>query len=213
MSFYNLEAAREQMLRKHLRGRGIRDARVLEAMARVPRERFVGEQLREQAYADRALEIACGQTISQPYIVALMSEALELKGEEKVLEVGSGSGYQTAVLAELARHVVSIERHPQLSVPAGKLLAELGYTNVSLVCADGTEGWAEQSPFDRIIVTAAAVRCPQPLVDQLREGGIIVIPIGGPAGQMLEAIHKTGDQTRAVSLSPCRFVPLIGAQA
>jgi len=213
MSVFNLEDARELMLRKHLRGRGIGDRRVLEAMASVPRERFIGDPFRELAYADRALEIACGQTISQPYIVALMSEALELKGEEKVLEVGTGSGYQTAVLAELAGRVVSIERHPQLSVQAGKLLADLGYANVSLVCADGTEGWAEGAPYDRIIVTAAAVHCPSPLVAQLRDGGILVIPIGGPAGQMLEAIHKTGDRTKVISLSPCRFVPLIGAQA
>jgi protein-L-isoaspartate(D-aspartate) O-methyltransferase len=181
-------------------------------MARVPRERFVGELLRDQAYADRALAIHCEQTISQPYIVALMSEALELTGRETVLEVGTGSGYQTAILAELARSVVTIERHGRLSSAAAAVLRELGYTNVELILGDGTQGWPDRAPYDRIIVTAAAARCPPALLEQLTDGGILVIPVGGPECQLLQAIRKQGGATAAVNLSPCRFVPLIGAQ-
>lgn len=208
----DLQLAKQRMLREHLEGREIHDRRVLEAMRRVPREEFIAEELRTLAYADQALAIDCSQTISQPFIVALMSQALELEGSETVLEVGTGSGYQTAVLAELAGEVVSIERHEQLSANAGAVLEQLGYKNVSLVVSDGTAGWPNLAPYDRVIVTAAAARCPAPLFDQLKEGGILVIPVGGPTGQVLQAIRKVAGRPETEALSGCRFVPLIGAQ-
>jgi protein-L-isoaspartate(D-aspartate) O-methyltransferase len=212
MSIPELELAKQQMLRKQLRHRGIRNERVLAAMARVPRERFVAQDSLHQAYADRALAIACGQTISQPYIVALMTQALDLTGQEKVLEIGTGSGYQAAVLAELARQVVTVERHADLSTRAGTLLSELGYHNVSLAIGDGTLGWPDQAPYDRTIVTAAAAQCPPTLFEQLREGGILVIPVGDRDRQTLQAVRKRDNQPRTVNLSPCRFVPLVGAE-
>jgi len=195
----------------HLRRRGIRDERVLAAMADVPRELFLPPRLRHDAYDDRALPIDFQQTISQPYIVALMTEALGLTGEETVLEIGTGSGYQTAVLCELAREVISIERHDALSAHAGTVLANLGYANVTLLVGDGSRGRPELAPFDRVIVTAAAVTCPPALLDQLRDGGTLVMPIGPEHNQILEAIHKVGDQQRIESLTPCRFVPLIAS--
>jgi protein-L-isoaspartate(D-aspartate) O-methyltransferase len=208
----DLEAAKEEMLRRQLRRRGIDDPRVLAAMAKVPRERFVAPEMRREAYADRALAIDCSQTISQPYIVGLMTQALELTGQESVLEVGTGSGYQTAILAELAREVVTIERHPALSEQAAETLSTLGYRNVTLVVGDGTLGWPARSPFDRIMVTAAAAKYPPAVFDQLHEGGILVIPLGGQDYQTLQAIHKTAGRPRTSNLSPCRFVPLVGAQ-
>ena len=195
-----------------LRQRGIRSSRVLDAMDRVRRERFVPPGVQHLAYADRALPIACSQTISQPYIVALMTEALELTGEERVLEIGTGSGYQTAILAELAAGVVSVELHEDLSRAAGEALDTAGYKNISLVVGDGTLGWPELAPYDRILVAAAARHIPRPLADQLAEGGILVIPIGDPLGQELQAFHKVGGQLQAQWLSGCRFVPLVGAQ-
>ncbi|OHB84418.1 MAG: protein-L-isoaspartate O-methyltransferase [Planctomycetes bacterium RBG_16_64_12] len=206
------EDARQQMLRKQLERRGIGDRRVLAAMGRVPRERFVSEETRDQAYADRALPIGCGQTISQPYIVGLMTQALRCSGRETVLEIGTGSGYQTAVLAELAGEVISVERHAGLSKQAGALLAALGYRNVTLAVGDGTLGWPSRSPYDRILVTAAAERCPPALFEQLKEGGILVIPIGGHDYQTLQAIRKVAGSPMSTTLSPCRFVPLVGAQ-
>jgi len=200
------------MLRRQLQRRGIHDKGVLAAMGRVPRERFVSEETLRQAYADRALPIGCGQTISQPFIVALMTQALECSGKETVLEIGTGSGYQTAVLAELAREVISIERHAELSRQAGRLLTASGYQNVTLVVGDGTLGWPNRSPYDRIIVTAAAARCPAALFEQLDEDGILVIPIGGQDYQTLQAIRKVAGSPQSVSLSPCRFVPLVGVQ-
>ncbi|OHB73025.1 MAG: protein-L-isoaspartate O-methyltransferase, partial [Planctomycetes bacterium RBG_13_63_9] len=176
MADAQLEAAKQQMLNGQLRRRGIVDARVLAAMANVPRERFVAEPNRGESYADRALPIDCSQTISQPYIVALMTEAMELAGWETILEVGTGSGYQAAVLAELAQEVVTIERHPELAEQASEVLHALGYRNVTTLVADGTLGWPPRSPFDRIIVTAAAADYPPALFDQLKEGGILVIP-------------------------------------
>jgi protein-L-isoaspartate(D-aspartate) O-methyltransferase len=208
----DFEAAKQHMLRKQLRRRGIVNSRVLGAMARVPRERFVDLSSRDQAYSDQALTIGCGQTISQPYIVGLMSQSLELVGVEKVLEVGTGSGYQTAILAELCSEVVSIERYPALSSQAGRVLAELGYANVTLVVGDGSLGWPDRAPYDRIVVTAAALACPAALWQQLREGGIIVIPIGGAQSQTLRAIRKDGGLPSPTDLSFCRFVPLVGAQ-
>jgi protein-L-isoaspartate(D-aspartate) O-methyltransferase len=198
------------MLSRDLLDRGIDDARVLEAMARVPRERFVLAQHRDEAYADRALSIECDQTISQPYIVGLMSQALALTGREHVLEIGTGSGYQCAVLAELAHDVVSIERHAALSERAATVLGEMGYNNVRLLVGDGTHGWAAGAPYDRIIVTAATDRCPPALLDQLAEGGILVIPLGSPAGQTLERICKRDGRLLTQQLSACRFVPLVG---
>jgi protein-L-isoaspartate(D-aspartate) O-methyltransferase len=203
---------RQQMLHDQLRRRGIDDQAVLAAMGRVPRERFVPARLGPQAYADRALPIDCDQTISQPYIVALMSQALECSGRETVLEIGTGSGYQTAILAEVAREVISIERHPALSKQAAAVLADLGYENVTLVVGDGSLGWPGRAPYDRIIVTAAAAQCPNTLFEQLKEGGIVAIPVGGHDCQTLQAIRKEQGKPRRSNLSSCRFVPLLGAQ-
>jgi protein-L-isoaspartate(D-aspartate) O-methyltransferase len=200
------------MLRKHLQGRGIVDVRVLDAMAKVPRERFLDAPSRTEAYADRALSIGCGQTISQPFIVALMTQALALRGTERVLEIGTGSGYQTAILAELAQEVVSIERHEDLSQQAAEALAELGYDRVKLIVGDGSIGWPAEAPYDRILVAAAAAAPPRHLIDQLAPDGILVIPLGNRDQQMLQAIHKVGDKPQIESLSPCRFVPLVGAE-
>ena len=199
------------MLRQHLTGRGILDPRVIDAMAWIPRERFVDGSLHDQAYSDRALSIGCEQTISQPYIVGLMTEALTLHGGEKVLEIGTGSGYQTAILAELARDVVSIERHAALSEKAGRLLVELGYDRVKLVVGDGTLGWAAEAPYDRILVAAAAAVVPPALLEQLAPGGILVIPIGGRDQQVLQAIRKIAGKAEREPLTSCRFVPLIGS--
>lgn len=207
MSF---DDARQAMVSDQLQRRGIIAERVLTAMERVPRERFVERGQEDQAYEDRALAIDCDQTISQPFIVGLMTQALELAGDEKVLEIGTGSGYQTAILAELAAQVVSIERHGELSRRAGTLLAELGYQNVRLIVGDGSAGWPNEAPYDRIIVTAAASQTPDALFAQLREGGILVIPIGAHDSQTLQAIRKIGGQQHATTLSGCRFVPLVG---
>ncbi len=207
-----LQRDKQIMLRQHLRARGINDSRVIDAMARIPRERFIDKSLRAEAYADRALAIACGQTISQPYIVALMTQALALRGDEHVLEIGTGSGYQTAILAELARDVVSIERHKALSQQAAARLEELGYDRVKLVVADGTLGWPAAAPYDRILVAAAAASAPQHLVEQLVPGGILVIPVGDRDHQMLQAIHKVSDGVQIEPLSACRFVPLVGEE-
>ncbi len=212
MSHADLQSAKQQMLRRQLRGRGIREVNVLAAMTKVPRERFVASAMCDEAYADRALAIDCRQTISQPYIVGLMTQALELSGKETVLEIGTGSGYQTAVIAELAREVISIERHEVLSKQADAVLAELGYENVTLVVGDGTLGLPDRSPFDRIIVTAAAAQYPPALFEQLREGGILVIPLGGCDCQMLQAIRKLSGRSKTENLSACRFVPLVGSQ-
>jgi protein-L-isoaspartate(D-aspartate) O-methyltransferase len=208
----NLSAAKMNMLRRQLSGRDITDQRVLAAMGKVPRELFIPPELHCEAYADCALSINCGQTISQPYMVALMTEALELLGSNKVLEIGTGSGYQTAILAELASEVISIERHAVLSHQAGKVLEELGYQNVRLHVGDGSLGWPSESPYDRIIVTAMAAKCPPALFDQLQEGGIIVIPIGGHDHQVLHAIKKVSGIPKTTQLTGCRFVPLIGQQ-
>jgi protein-L-isoaspartate(D-aspartate) O-methyltransferase len=211
MSAPNLELERWKMVRDQLETRGITSRSVLEAMGRVPRERFMPPELRDEAYADRALSISCGQTISQPYIVALMTQALELTGAEKVLDVGTGSGYQAALLSLLAREVISIERHAELSAQAGKVLADLACDNVRLVVGDGTLGFPEEAPYDRIIVAAAASHVPTALWDQLNEGGILVIPVGETDTQMLQQVTKTAREPRVVDLAPCRFVPLIGA--
>lgn len=207
-----LEHQRARMVRRQLRRRGIRDPRVLGAMAAVPREQFLAAVDAEQAYADRALAIDCGQTISQPYMVGLMTQALELTGDERVLEIGTGSGYQTAVLAELAAAVVSIERHAPLSAQAAERLARLGYGNVTLVVADGTLGWPTAAPYDRILVTAAGREVPSALWQQLAEGGRLVMPVGNAGEQVLEVVRKVNGAAAIESLTPCRFVPLVGEQ-
>ncbi|HEV2972776.1 MAG TPA: protein-L-isoaspartate(D-aspartate) O-methyltransferase [Pirellulales bacterium] len=207
----SLSATRDRMVAKQLHDRGITSPAVLSAMGRVPRERFVPIEFLAESYADRALPIDCRQTISQPYIVAIMTQALELSGRESVLEIGTGSGYQTAILAELAAKVVSVERHAELSAEAGRVLSAIGYKNIQLIVGDGTLGWPAEAPYDRIIVTAAAAQLPQALFDQLREGGILVIPLGNAESQSLVAIGKVSGQPQATELSGCRFVPLVGA--
>ena len=206
------EAARRMMVEQQLRKRGIKSPGVLAAMAKVPRERFIQKISMDEAYADRALTIDCGQTISQPFIVALSTEALELSGTEHVLEVGTGSGYQAAILAELVRRVVSIERHGELSARAREVLTGLGYDNVTFCVADGTRGWLDAAPYDRILVTAAALTCPPALWDQLVEGGIMVIPIGTSENQVLQAKRKVKGKSQSTNLTGCRFVPLISEQ-
>ncbi len=202
---------RRAMVKHQMLRRGIRNPRVLEAFARVPREWFVPRSLEGEAYADHAISIDCDQTISQPYIVGLMTEALQLAGPEKVLEIGTGSGYQTAILAELAGSVISIERHGTLSLGAQRVLERLGCRNVRLVIGDGTRGLPAEAPFDRIIVTAAASEVPPALVEQLAEGGILVIPVGPEHAQVLQAIRKEQGQLQVTELAGCRFVPLVGS--
>ena len=204
-------ATRVDALLAELRRQGVRDKRVLEALGRVPRERFVPEASRAEAWANVALPIGSGQTISQPFVVALMTEALALRGGERVLEVGTGSGYQAAILAELAGEVVSVERHAALATEAEALLRALGYANVAVHVGDGTGGWTAAAPYDRILVAAAGPRLPPPLLAQLRpDGGRMVIPIGEPQDQHLVAVDRHGDETREHRLGPVRFVPLIG---
>jgi len=201
------------MVDEHLVPRGISDPRVLAAMRKVPRHLFIDEALRDRAYGDHPLPIGEGQTISQPFIVGLMTELLRLTGTEKVLEVGTGSGYQAAVLAELARRVCTIERIPVLAQRARSVLEGLGYTNVWVRVGSGTIGWPEEAPFDRIVVTAGAPAVPPPLVEQLAEGGRMVLPIGDVAGQTLTIVEKVGGQVRTTPHSACVFVKLIGKYA
>ena len=202
-------ASRASMVQHQLASRGVREQRVLKAMGRVRREAFIPDSLAQEAYADRALPIDCGQTISQPIIVAMMTEALQLSGVEKVLEIGTGCGYQAAILAELAAAVFSIERHAELAQQAAARLRELGYQNVFVRTGDGSLGWPEEAPFDRIIVTAAAEECPPALWQQLREGGVLVGPFGPAFEQALYAMHKIGGTPQSRILTGCRFVPLV----
>jgi len=201
------------MVNSQIRARGISDLRVLQAMEKVPRHLFVDEGLTEQAYNDNPLPIDEGQTISQPYIVALMTEALELKGGEKLLEIGTGSGYQTAVLAELGARVFSIERLASLAANARKLLYSLNYFTVAIRVGDGTYGWREEAPFDGIIVTAGAPDIPAILVEQLTVGGRLVVPVGDRYSQSLIKLTRLSEDTGDVKreeLGGCRFVNLIG---
>jgi protein-L-isoaspartate(D-aspartate) O-methyltransferase len=202
-------SARASMVQHQLATRGVCDSGVLKAMSRVRREAFIPDSLAHEAYADCALPIDCGQTISQPIIVAMMTEALQLTGAEKVLEVGTGCGYQAAILAELAAAVFSIERHAELAQQAAARLRELGYQNIFVRTGDGSLGWPEEAPFDRIIVTAAAEECPTALWQQLREGGVLVGPFGPPYEQALYAMHKIGGKPQSRILTGCRFVPLV----
>ena len=198
-----------------LRRRGIRDTKVLRALEIVPRERFVGEAQAEFAFADRALPIDCGQTISQPYMVAAMTEALEVRPDHKVLEIGTGSGYQAAILAHLAKSVISIERYRTLADEARARLAELGLANVTVLVGDGTEGARDYAPFDRIIVTAAAPKIPKALIEQLAPGGILLAPLGPRDGvQMLTRLEKRpGGELKTEELMAVRFVPLVAGKA
>ena len=205
-----LIAVRRQMVETQLRARGIRDQRLLTAMARVPRHQFVGREHWDQAYADHPIPIGEDQTISQPYIVAITLEALGLQPSDRALEIGTGSGYQTAVLTLLAFQVYSIERHLRLAAPAQEVLSRLGYSNVTMSVADGTNGWPEFAPFDAIAVSAAAPQIPAPLFEQLREGGRMVIPVGPPEAQKLQLVRKLNRQAVVSVLEGCRFVPLVG---
>lgn len=204
------EFERHRMVRDHIAARGVRDPRVLEVMREAPRHLFVSEHLRAQAYADYALPIGCGQTISQPYVVARMTEMLDLSPEHSVLEIGTGSGYQTLILARLARRVYSLERIGELARQAIARLRDLGLDNVKIQPFDGTVGWSDVGPFDRILVTAAAPRVPQPLVDQLRTGGKLVVPEGSRGAQRLMRYHKTAEGLHRLSGEDVAFVPLIG---
>lgn len=202
--------ARRLMVETQIQRRGVTDARVLAAMGRVPRHLFVPRHLWNQAYGDYPLPIGEDQTISQPYIVALMTEALEIKGSEKVLELGTGSGYQAAILAELAAQVYTIERLPSLARSAEQVLASLGYTNVQVRLADGTLGWAEAAPFDAILVTAGSPQVPAPLLEQLAMGGCLVIPVGDQYSQTLTRVRRMPEGLKQEYLGGCRFVKLIG---
>ncbi|HVU69736.1 MAG TPA: protein-L-isoaspartate(D-aspartate) O-methyltransferase [Ktedonobacteraceae bacterium] len=206
-----LEKKRQQLLAS-LRGAGVRDERVLEALARTPRELFVDESLRALAYEDRALGIAQGQTISQPFMVALMTQALQLNGGERVLEIGTGSGYQTAILAHLAAQVYSIERFQDLAWRAAERLHALHISNVSIYVGDGTLGWPDQAPYDRILVTAAAPAVPARLMLQLVRYGILVVPVGMREHQDLLRVRRTPWQPEIRNLGGCLFVPLVGAE-
>ena len=205
-----IREARERMVEQQLRKRGISDARVLDAMLKVPRHLFVPDENRYAAYADAPLPIGCRQTISQPYIVALMSELLELTGSETVLEVGTGSGYQAAVLAHLAKKVYSLERIEELANKARQTLHSLALDNVEVIVADGSCGLPEHAPYGGIIVTAAAPDVPDPLKEQLDDGGRLVLPVGGQTGQILECWQRLGGQFKREHVVPVSFVPLIG---
>jgi len=208
----SLDAARRRLFDEI--ARTVHDLRVLKAIEEVPRERFVSPDLASRAYEDNPLPIGEGQTISQPLIVAIMSEALDLKGDERVLEVGTGSGYQAAVLAHLAREVVSVERFPTLAQEARERLESLHLENVSVnVTEEGSIGWPDGAPYDAILVTAAAPYVPQALLDQVKDGGRIVIPVGPRNSQELLVVTRRGDRVARKSLGGCRFVPLIGSQA
>jgi protein-L-isoaspartate(D-aspartate) O-methyltransferase len=199
-----------------LRRQGIRDKRVLSAIERIPRETFINASFRKQAYEDHALPIECGQTISQPFVVAYMTEQLQVSDRMKVLEVGTGSGYQAAVLSKLCRRVYTIERYRTLLRDALKRFEVLGLHNITAKAGDGAEGWTEQAPFDRIIVTAAAPAVPQKLVQQLKPGGIMIVPVAVPGGaqaargeQNLVRIERTEEGVKREELMPVRFVPLV----
>lgn len=201
---------RESMVKNQIEARGVRDSRVLEAMKTVPRHEFVNESLIDQAYSDHPLPIGDQQTISQPYIVALMTEALQVDKDDRVLEIGTGSGYQAAILAQLAYRVYTIERNRNLYEMGRRILEKLGYYNVVCRYGDGTLGWKEESPFDAILVTAGAPDIPKPLVDQLGMGGRMVIPVGSSSSQQLVKLYRDEKGLHQTELGGCRFVKLIG---
>ena len=208
----NFESEREYMVESQLLNRDIRNPLVLEAMRTVPRHSFVDTEYQRMAYSDGPLPIGLGQTISQPYIVALMTQLMELKGDEVVLEVGTGSGYQAAVLAYLAREVHTIERHPELARRAKKVIEQLGLDNVYVHVGDGTLGLQEHAPYSAIIVTASAPNVPQAVLNQLDEDGYLVIPVGGRGGQFLDRWRRKGGDFICENIIPVAFVPLIGKQ-
>jgi protein-L-isoaspartate(D-aspartate) O-methyltransferase len=203
---------RARMVKEQLRARGIRDERVLAAMAKVPRERFIAAEDQDKAYGDFPVPIGAGQTVSQPYIVALMIAALEVRAEDRVLEVGAGTGYQAAILGELAAEVWTIERHAELAGKAKAILAELGYANVHVVQGDGTLGLPQQAPFDRILVAAAAPGIPDSLTAQLTNGGRLIIPVGSRTEQQVQTVRKIDNEIFVTAGDLCRFVPLVGEQ-
>jgi len=207
----NLEVQRQQLI-ESLRNMGVHDERVLAVIANTPREIFLDEVQGNLAYEDRALPIGMGQTISQPLMVATMTQALQLRGQERVLEIGTGSGYQTAILSRLVEHVYSVERYQQLAYRAAKRLLELGLQNVSVYVGDGSLGWPDQAPYERILVTAAAPEIPMQLLNQLVRWGILVIPVGSHERQELLLVHRAPWGPEVRSLGACVFVPLIGAE-
>lgn len=204
------EVLRKRMVNEQLILRGIKNQRVLDAFYKVERHKFIPQDLRTSAYADFPVPIGEGQTISQPYIVALMTESLDLTGEEKVLEIGMGSGYQAAILAELVGEVYTIERFENLAKKAEAVLGELGYTNIKIKVGDGTLGWPEAAPFDRIIITAASPQIPPPLIEQLNESGKLILPLGETFSQVLTLVEKTGGELKYFEICSCVFVPLLG---
>jgi protein-L-isoaspartate(D-aspartate) O-methyltransferase len=208
MDDYQVE--RERMVKQQIKARGIKDKRVLKAMNFVPRHLFLPPDARKYAYGDSPIQIGSGQTISQPYIVALMTELLDVHQEHRVLDVGTGSGYQAAILGELAEEVHSIERHPELAVRAKETLSKLGYDNVHVHIGDGTKGYEPAFPYDRIIVAASAPKVPEPLLDQLAEDGRLVLPVGSRFSQHLEIWDREGEKFRKSHSIPVIFVPLIG---
>ena len=207
------ETSRTRMVEEQLVRRGVTDERVVGAMRRIPRHLFVEAPLRDRAHGDHPLPIGEEQTISQPYIVGFMTQLLELRGQEKVLEVGTGSGYQTAVLAELARRVCTIERLPRLAERARTLLEQLGYDNVWVRVGSGTLGWPDEAPFDRILVTAGGPSVPPPLFQQLAEGGRMVVPVGDVTNQTLTVVEKIRGEMKTRSCGECKFVKLVGKYA
>lgn len=207
-----LRSARRNMISQQIISRGVRDPHVLDALLAVPRHIFVPPTNRMHAYDDGALTIGHGQTISQPYMVAIMSEALRVEPHHRVLEIGTGSGYQTAVLAEIAAQVFTIERHADLAEDARMLLEELGYSNIRFRQGDGSLGWPEDAPFDRIVVTAGAPAVPEDLTAQLSDGGLLVIPVGGRSVQELYRYTRRRGEMEGERITSCRFVPLVGEE-
>lgn len=206
----DFKSQRRQMAKEQIAARGIRSKAVLRAILKVERHKFVPAESQESAYSDFPLSIGEGQTISQPYMVALMSEQLKLSGKEKVLEVGTGSGYQTAILAELAKEVFSIERIESLAIRAKELLDSLGYTNIFTKVGNGSLGWQENAPYERIMVTAAGAKVPDPLFEQLKEGGLLLMPVGEDrVSQVLTLVKKEGGKPKSSPICGCVFVPLV----
>lgn len=201
---------KKRMVEEQLMLRGIKDKRVLDAFYKIDRHKFIPEELRSSAYADFPVPIGEGQTISQPYIVALMTECLGLSGQEKILEIGTGSGYQAAILAELVKEVYSIERFANLAERAKAVFKELGYVNIKVKVEDGTLGWQEEAPFDRILITAASPRIPLPLSEQLKENGKLILPLGEGFSQVLTLVEKKKDKLEFSQICGCVFVPLVG---
>ncbi|PIP21146.1 MAG: protein-L-isoaspartate O-methyltransferase [Candidatus Omnitrophica bacterium CG23_combo_of_CG06-09_8_20_14_all_40_11] len=201
---------RKRMVEEQLIPRGIKNQRVLDAFSKIERHKFIPENLRNSAYADFPLPIGEGQTISQPYIVALMTECLDLIGQEKVLEIGTGSGYQAAILAELAKEIYTIERFENLAKQAENILNELGYKNIKIKIGDGTLGWPQQPSFDRIIITAASPKIPLPLIEQLADSGKLILPLGESFSQVLTLVEKKEGKLKSIDICGCVFVPLIG---